>query len=160
LDGTTVRLLASVKGTLDTPRWAPDGQTLAVLAVENAHKLIGATQAAARQVGEIGTSMTTDEQRIATVARTGGELKMISPDDRWVYEYDWTPDGHGFVAPAAKGDGDNNWWTAKLQSFTINRSERVIASPNIQMNYPRVSTDGKSVYVIGGLMSDFPVSGG
>ena len=46
--------------------------------------------------------------------------------DTWVYEYDWTPDGQGFVAIAAKGDGDNNWWTAKLESFTLAGQERVI----------------------------------
>ncbi|MBW8733556.1 MAG: S9 family peptidase, partial [Asticcacaulis sp.] len=160
VEGATVRLLASVKGTLDAVRWSPDGKAVAVLAVENAHKLVGATQAGAKQVGEIGTADVTDEQRIAIVPAAGGALKMVSPGDTWVYEYDWTPDGQGFVATAAKGDGDNNWWTAKLESFALAGQERVIAAPKMQMNYPRMSPDGKSVYIVGGLMSDFPVSGG
>ncbi len=160
IEGANVRLLATVKGTLDAARWSPDGKAVAVLAVENAHKLVGATQAGAKQVGEIGTADVTDEQRIAIVPVAGGALQMVSPGDTWVYEYDWTPDGQGFVATAAKGDGDNNWWTAKLESFTLAGQERVLAAPKMQMNYPRMSPDGKSVYIIGGLMSDFPVSGG
>jgi len=35
----------------------------------------------------------------------------------FVYEYDWRPDAKGFVGTAAPGDGDNNWWTAKLYAF-------------------------------------------
>ncbi len=158
--GADIRIVTALKGTMDKPVWSPDGKSLAVLAVPDAHKMIGATQAGAKQVGEIGVASVTDEQRIAVVAATGGDLKMVSPGDTWVYEYAWTPDGQGFVATAAKGDGDNNWWTAKLESFALSGAERVIAAPKMQINYPRVSADGKTVYVIGGLMSDFPVSGG
>ncbi len=154
------RVVTSVKGLMDAPRWSPDGKTLSVLAVPNPHKQVGATQAGAKQVGEIGVASVIDEQRIGIVSAAGGELKLVSPEDTWVYEYDWTPDGKGFVATAAKGDGDNNWWTAKLESFTLAGEERIIATPKMQMNYPRLSADGKTVYVIGGLMSDFPVSGG
>ncbi|WP_443748160.1 S9 family peptidase [Asticcacaulis solisilvae] len=160
VEGGNVRLLATLKGTLDAVRWSSDGKSIAVLAVENPHKLVGATQAGAKQVGEIGIAEGIDEQRIAVVPAAGGALKMVSPGDTWVYEYDWTPDGQGFVATAAKGDGDNNWWTARLESFTLSGESRVIAAPDMQMNYPRMSPDGKIVYIIGGLMSDFPISGG
>ena len=37
---------------------------------------------------------------------------------------------------------------------------RIIAAPKYQMNYPRVSPDGKSVAFIGGIMSDFGSVGG
>ena len=158
-DGQT-RVLTTVTGVADRPRWSPDGTSIALQVVVGAHKQIGATQAGARQVGEIGLSSGTDEQRIGLVDIAGGGLKLVTPEDTWVYEYDWTPDGTGFVATAAKGDGDNNWWTAKLEAFGLDGSERVIAAPKLQMDYPRVAPDGKTVLFIGGLMSDFGAVGG
>ena len=153
------RVVASIKGVMQSPRWSADGRTLAVLAVENPRKQTGATQAGAARVGEFSDSAV-DEQRIAVVPAAGGVLKMISPSDTFVYEYDWTPDGLGFVGTAAKGDGDNNWWIAKLEAFDLDGAARVIAAPKTQMNFPRVSPDGKTVAFIGGLMSDFGSIGG
>ena len=153
------RLVVQFKGVAGTPRWSPDGASLALLATAEAHKKTGATQASAPQVGEIGE--VNDEQRIAIVAPTGGPLRFVSPADTFVYEYDWTPDGKGFIATAAKGNGDNNWWVAKLESFdAATGAERVLAQPKFQINYPRVSPDGRTVSVIGGLMSDFGSIGG
>ena len=162
IENNQPRVLKTIDGTANHPRWSPDGQTIALLVVTGAHKQTGATQPGAHLVGEIGTAAVTDEQRIATVPVAGdraAELTFISPSDTWVYEYDWTVDGKGFVATAAKGDGDDNWWTAKLEAFSAG-SERVIAAPKMQMNMPTVSADGKTVYVIGGLMSDFGSIGG
>ena len=150
--------IVALKGLLADPRWSPDGRSLAVLATAGARKESGALQAGAREVGEIGS--TDDFRRIATVAPAGGELKFVSPDGTFVYEYDWTPDGHGFVATAAQGNGDNNWWVAKLQAFTLEGATSVIAAPAMQMNYPRVAPDGRQVAFIGGLMSDFGSVGG
>lgn len=150
--------ITELKGLLAQPRWSPRGNVVAVLATAGAHKKSGATQAGAREVGEIGSS--DDFRRIATVDAAGGELKFVSPDGTFVYEYDWMPDGSGFVATAAKGNGDNNWWVAKLQSFGLDGSARVILAPDMQMNFPRVAPDGRKVAFIGGLMSDFGAVGG
>jgi dipeptidyl aminopeptidase/acylaminoacyl peptidase len=158
-DGANLTAMASYKGEGGLPRWSPDGASLAFLATVGARKKTGATEAGAPLTGEIGSQP--DEQRIAIVPAGGGEMRFASPADTFVYEYDWTPDGRGFVATAAKGDGDNNWWVAKLEAFdAATGAERVIAAPKMQMNNPRVSADGKTVYVIGGLMSDFGPIGG
>jgi len=160
ITGGQAKALTTVTGLMARPVFSPDGQSIAVLTVLNPHKQVGATQAGARQVGEIDVAQVIDEQRIGVVPVTGGDLKLVTPDDSWVYEYDWTPDSKGFVATSSKGDGDANWWVAKLVSLGLDGSERVIAAPDMQMNYPRVSADGKTVYVIGGLMSDFGSVGG
>ena len=150
--------IATLKGLLASPRWSPQGNSIAVLATAGAHKETGATQAGAREVGEVGSS--DDSQRIGVTNSAGGDLAFVSPDGMFVYEYDWTPDSRGFVATAAQGNGDNNWWVAKLQSFALDGTARVIAAPAMQMNYPRVSPDGRKVAFIGGLMSDFGSVGG
>ncbi len=145
-------------GLLAQPRWSPDGKTLAVLATDRPRKLTGATQAGAALVGEIGRD--TDEQRVAVLPAAGGPLTFLSPADTFVYEYDWAPDGKGFAVSEAKGDGDNNWWIARLAYVGTDKSFREIAAPNVQIKYPRVSPDGKTVAFIGGLMSDFGPTGG
>jgi dipeptidyl aminopeptidase/acylaminoacyl peptidase len=150
--------VVDLKGLLAVPRWSADGHTIAVLATEGAHKESGATRAGAREIGEIGESE--DSQRIATVEANGGALKFVSPDGTFVYEYGWMPDGHGFVGTAAQGNGDNNWWVAKLQSFALDGTVAVIAAPPVQMDLPKVSPDGRKVAFIGGLMSDFGSVGG
>jgi dipeptidyl aminopeptidase/acylaminoacyl peptidase len=152
---------AVIQGVAARPRFSPDGTMLAVLAVVGAHKEVGATQAAAPQVGEIGESF--DEQRISVIATegAGATLRAVSPADTFVYEYDWTPDSRGFVATAAKGDGDNNWWIAELDHLDLAQGALTrIAAPKDQLNFPRVSPDGKQVAYIGGIMSDFGSVGG
>jgi dipeptidyl aminopeptidase/acylaminoacyl peptidase len=153
------RALASVDGNANSARWSPDGKALALLATVGARKETGATAAGARLVGEIGSN--DDAQRIATVPAAGGAVKLLSPGDTFIYEYDWAPDGKGFIATGAKGNGDNNWWVAKLAYVDVaSGALRVIASPGTQLNLPRVSPDGKTVAYVGGLMSDFGSIGG
>ena len=153
--------VATVKGVANTVRWSPDGRQLAFLATVGAKKLTGAVEAGARQVGEIGVAEQEDEQRIALVSSSGGEVKLVSPADTFIYEYDWTPDGKGFVVTSAKGNGDNNWWIATLGHVELATGKlRVLAAPKMQMNMPHVSPDGRTVAFIGGLMSDFGSVGG
>jgi dipeptidyl aminopeptidase/acylaminoacyl peptidase len=155
---TPVKKILDFTGVLNAPRFSRDGK-LAVLATAGAHKEIGATSAGAAIVGEIGARP--DEQRIAVVG-AGGTLQWASPPDLFVYEYDWAPGG--FVGTAAHGNGDNNWWIAKLYAFDgASGAANVIyspASPQQQLADPRVSPDGLTVAFIAGIMSDFGSTGG
>jgi dipeptidyl aminopeptidase/acylaminoacyl peptidase len=153
------REASSIDGVANTVRWSPDGKHIALLMTPGAHKKTGAVEAGAAQVGEIGVAE--DEQRIAIVASSGGEPKLVSPADTYVYEMDWAPDGKGFAATGAKGNGDNNWWIATLDYVDAETGAlRVVAAPNMQMTLPRVSRDGKTIAFIGGLMSDWGSIGG
>jgi len=161
--GGHLRTVATVKGLAEAPRFAPDGRRIALLVTLNATKETGATQAGARQVGEIGES--NDEKRLAvfdlaaTVACDA--VRPVSPAGRYVYEYAWTPDGKGFVASTALGNGDDNWWVATIDAIDAQTGAvRPIAKPSTQMRFPRVSPDGKTVAYVGGLMSDYGSVGG
>ncbi|MBN8809476.1 MAG: S9 family peptidase [Sphingomonas sp.] len=162
-DGKSTRTIAAIKGIAQAPRFSPDGKRIALLVTIGAAKESGATQPGVRQVGEIGEK--SDEQRIAVfdlaATKPVSEVTPLSPADRYIYEYDWTPDGRGFVASSALGNGDNNWWVATLDAIDATTGTvRTIARPKTQINYPRVSPDGRSVAFIGGLMSDFGSVGG
>ena len=154
--------VAVIKGIAQTPRFSPDGKKIALLVTLNAAKESGATQPGVRLVGEIGEK--NDEQRIAVFSLAGSpvsDVKPVSPADRYIYEYSWTPDGTGFVATTALGNGDNNWWVATLDAIdAATGAVRPIAQPKTQINAPRVSPDGKTIAYIGGLMSDFGSVGG
>ena len=158
-DGSGLAKLLDFSGTIVHLHYLPDGR-LAMLAIQNATKEVGATQAGAAIAGDLDAPP--PEQRIAVLER--GALRWVSPPDLFVYEYDWRAGGKGFIGTAAPGDGDNNWWTAKLYAFSESGTEaRVIYTPvdaRQQLAMPKVSRDGSLVAFIAGIMSDFGSTGG
>jgi len=113
--GGPSKKLTNVKGLLATPRWSPDGKTIAVLFTENATRAAGPLVAGTPETGEIKDAFS--EQRLALVDVASGEFRQISPADMYVYEYDWSPDGARFAVIAAHGNGDNNWYIAQLYTL-------------------------------------------
>jgi Tol biopolymer transport system component len=88
-------------------------------------------------------------------------VRLISPPDLYIYEYDWSPDGKSFAATAAHAAGDNNWWVAELVATdALSGSMRSLMKPATQIARPRWSPDGKSIAFIGGLMSAAVVPAG
>jgi dipeptidyl aminopeptidase/acylaminoacyl peptidase len=101
------------------------------------------------------------EQRIATIDLSTDHWTQITPADMYVYEYDWTPNGQGWVVTAARGNGDANWWVARLYLANGQSGElHEIYKPKLQIADPRVSPDGKNIAFIEGLMSDEGSTGG
>jgi dipeptidyl aminopeptidase/acylaminoacyl peptidase len=154
-----VRKLTSLKGYLATPRWSPDGRSIAFLFTENAPRRAGPLMPMTPDAGLVEEHIY--EQRISTVDPANGAVRQLSPADMYVYEYDWSPDSRQFVAIAAHGSGDNNWWIAQLYTMqAAGGLMQPIYKPPQQIAVPRWSPDGKSVAFIGGLMSDQAVVGG
>ena len=158
-DGSNLSKQIDFDGTVGDLHYLPDGK-LSMLAIEGARKEVGATEAGAAVAGDLDAAP--PEQRIGIL--TAGAVHWASPPDLFVYEYDLRPDGKGFVGTASPGDGDNNWWTAKLYTFSAaDGSGQVIYSPTDirqQLASPKVSRDGTTVAFIAGLMSDFGSTGG
>ena len=158
-DGNGLAKLFDFGGTIENLRFMPDGR-MAMLATQNATKEVGATQAGAAIAGDLDAAP--PEQRIAVWAN--GELHWISPPELFVYEYDWLPRGKGFIGTASPGDGDDNWWVAKLYLFSEAGSDaRVLYEPRDsrqQLASPKVAPNGSTVAFIAGIMSDFGSTGG
>src|SRR5713101_2737557 len=157
--GGAPRMLTNVKGFLSTPRWSPDGKSIALLFTENATRASGPLVAETPETGEIKDAFF--EQRLALVDLASGKLSQITPADTYVYEYDWSPDGKRFVVSSALGNGDNNWWIAELSTLDATTGLlKSIYKPKLQIANPVWSPDGKQIAFIEGLMSDEGLTGG
>lgn len=157
--GEQPRELTHLDGFVQSIRWSPDGRSLAALYIPHAHRKAGALAAGARDVGVIGSVV--DEQRLALIDAGSGATRLLTPSDVYVYEYCWSPDSHRLAATYAHGNGDNNWWIAKLAVVDAATGHmRELFKPKLQIDDPEWSPDGKQIAVIHGLMSDFGATGG
>jgi dipeptidyl aminopeptidase/acylaminoacyl peptidase len=156
---STPRKIADFKGYISDPRFSRDGNSLAILFIEGIPRIAGPLMPMTPPEGVIAEHHY--EQRITTVDLTSGEIHQVSPDNVYVYEYDWMPDGTSWAAIAAHGSGDNNWWIARLYNIsTTTGNMRELYKPTLQIAVPRVSADGKQIAFIEGLMSDQGATGG
>ncbi|MBV9344217.1 MAG: S9 family peptidase [Gammaproteobacteria bacterium] len=159
--GGNVRVLTHAQGPLDVPRWSPDGRQLAFLYSAGAPRTPGPLNPLARDAGVLSQQIY--EQRLAVLPATGGEPRLLGPQDVNIYEYDWSPDGARFVVSYAHGSGDDNWWIAALGLIDARSGQ---LSPlwkppvTLQIASPRFASDGGRVAFIGGLMSDETITGG
>ncbi|MGA8764183.1 MAG: S9 family peptidase [Candidatus Sulfotelmatobacter sp.] len=158
-NGSSPAKRAELKGYAVAPKFSPDGLRLAVLFIEGMPRVAGPLQPMAPLSGVADEKIY--EQRIATIDMNTNRLTLLTPADLYVYEYDWAPDGKIWVATAAHGNGDANWWVARLYRIDAeNGAMHEIYAPKLQLANPRVSPDGKNVAFIEGLMSDAGLTGG
>jgi dipeptidyl aminopeptidase/acylaminoacyl peptidase len=158
--GGSAHRVTDVKGYVTDIRWAPEGNRVAFLNAENGGGG-GPLEAVPAQTGVIGSDI--HNLRLVVVDAAGGEMRRISPAELNIYEYDWSPDGSRFVALAAAGPADNNWWAAKLYIGSIKKGEMestYTPPKDRQLAVPRWSPNGKQIAFIGGLMSDQGFTGG
>ncbi len=157
-DSSNPKKLTNLKGYAARPHWSHDGKKIAFLYIEGAGGG-GPLRAAPTPTGVIGTAI--HNQRIAVLDVSGGRLRQVSPANLHIYDFDWSPDGKTFIATAAPGPGDNNWWIAQIYTIDIGTGNATsIYKPSLQVAVPRWSPDGKSFAFIQGLMSDEGFHGG
>src|SRR2546423_11523958 len=157
-DGSNPQRLTDLKGYAARVRWSRDGKQIAFLYIEGAGGG-GPLMAAPATTGVIDTAI--HNQRIPVLDIANGQLRQVSPENLHIYDFDWSPNDKTFIATAAPGPGDNNWWIAQIYTIDIaNGNATSIYKPWFQVAVPRWSPDGKSIAFIEGLMSDEGFHGG
>jgi dipeptidyl aminopeptidase/acylaminoacyl peptidase len=158
--GGVAKQLTHLKGFLSAPGWSPDGKTIAVLFTENATRASGPLVAETPDEGVVSEDL--HEERLTLVDAATSRVRQISPQDLYVYEFDWAPDGKRLVVTAAHGSGDDNWYIASLMTVDAasGATKTLIEKPGRQIAQPHWSPDGRKIVFIGGLMSDEPIAGG
>src|SRR5215471_11667028 len=157
-DGAGAKNLTNLVGYAARPHWSHDGKKIAFLYIEGAGGG-GPLLAAPTTTGVIDKAI--HNQRIAVLDPMTGEVRQVSTPDLHVYDFDWSPDNKMFVATAAPGPGDNNWWIAQIYKIDIDKGKATsIYKPQLQLATPRWSPDGKSIAFVEGLMSDEGFHGG
>ncbi|MGI8952661.1 MAG: prolyl oligopeptidase family serine peptidase [Chitinophagaceae bacterium] len=153
--------LTNFNGFVSHLKWSPDGIYLSVLYVEQASREPSPMAAENRSTGLIDSAINRNVQCIEIINYISGEAKRITPQQLYIFEYDWSPDSKSFVYTAAPPPGDDNWYIAKLYIQKLLSDEtRLIYTPSKQIAVPRWSADGKYIAFIEGLMSDQGGTGG
>src|SRR5256885_13025693 len=157
-DASDAKKITKLNGYAARPRWSYDGKQIAFLYIEGAGGG-GPLMAAPATTGVIDIAI--HNQRIAVLDIANGQLRQVSPDNLHIYDCDWSPDDKSFVATAAPGPGDNNWWIAQIYTIDIaNSNATSIYKPWFQVAVPRWSPECKSIAFIEGLIIDEGFHGG
>ena len=115
-DASDAKKITNLTGYAARPHWSHDGKQIAFLYIEGAGGG-GPLMAAPATTGVIDTAI--HNQRIAVLDIANGQVRQVSPADLHIYDYDWSPNDKTFVATAAPGPGDNNWWIAQIYTIDI-----------------------------------------
>jgi dipeptidyl aminopeptidase/acylaminoacyl peptidase len=157
----TQQSLTHFNGYVSHLRWSPDGKFLSVLYVENASRDPSPMAAENKTTGLIDSAINRNVQRIALININTGETKFVTPEQLYIFEYDWSPDSKSFCYTAAPPPGDDNWYIAKLYRQNVFSDDTtMIYQPKFQIALPRWNSNGKSIGFIEGLMSDEGGTGG
>src|SRR5216117_3385556 len=157
-DDSGAKKITDLNGYAARPHWSHDGKQIAFLYIGGAGGG-GPLMAAPATTGIVDTAI--HNQRIAVLDVGTERLRQVSPPDLHIYDFDWSPDDKRFVATAALGPGDNNWWIAQIYTIDLAHSNATsIYKPSLQVAVPRWSPDGKSIAFIEGLLSDEGFHGG
>src|SRR5258708_20327436 len=88
-EGAAPARLKVVPGALHDIRWSPDGTRLSALYSSPDEQANSPVAATPRDTGVIDSHV--DRQHLAIIDVASGELKTITANDSYIYDYHWAP---------------------------------------------------------------------
>ncbi|HEY3146491.1 MAG TPA: hypothetical protein VGJ75_09080, partial [Dongiaceae bacterium] len=158
LDGTAVRPLGDIPGTIEDIRWSSDGSALVVQVADRGLDG-GATNGAVRiwwggTEDPAITNPTDARRRLFRVSASDGKTVEIGPRDATVWEFDLNGDG-GAMALISADASERGWYHAKLAQVDFaTRAVRILHESPWQLQGPAVSPSRKRVAFLEGWSSD------
>lgn len=149
--GGTPTKVTDVVGSITNPGWLPNGKSLGFLYVENALQP-DPLFPVPPPTGVVGEHWL--EQRLAVVDLATRHVRIVTPADLYLYEFDFSPDGSKAAAVAVTGPPNDNWFIAQLYLIDVaSGATKSILNPGIELAIPQWSPDGNKIGFLGGLMS-------
>jgi len=134
-NGGSIKLTTS-PGQMASPRWSPDGKEIAFFAT------------AFRESSDATPNPHAgSDQRLAVINVSTKKVRVISPRNLFIYEFGWSPDDKRFAVTAAPGEGDSDWWTARLYTVDAQSGEtKQLWKPELQIAKPCWSPDDHALW--------------
>ncbi len=143
-DGGEAQPLTDLRGKVDAPRWSADGGSIAFLYVPNV------------ETDPVVVDAVPAFNRVWILNLESGDLKVVTPEDVHVFEYDWSPDGKTLaVLTSPHPNPMEGWYSAQLHTVDLatGKFQQTCTIPN-QLGRLSFSPDSSTIAFVSGVMSD------
>lgn len=158
LDGSVVRPLGTIPGTIEDMRWTSDGTALVVLAADRGLDG-GATNGAKRltwgdEEDPAVDNPATARRRLSKVDAASGATTEVGPADLSVWEFDLLGE-NGAVALVSDDPSERGWYHTRIAKLDFAaRTATTLHQSEWQLLSPSPSPSGKRVAFLEGWSSD------
>ena len=147
-EGGDARRICLMPNGAASPQWSPDGSRIAFLSHE------GAEYTSGPKVNE-----ELRHTRLWTVRPESDTAEPVTPPDRTVWRYAWSPDSARFAVFYSTGPSETDWYRGQLGLVPAHGGViRQITHLTRQAEAPTWSRDGRTLYFILGEWSDSAAS--
>jgi dipeptidyl aminopeptidase/acylaminoacyl peptidase len=150
IEDRAAEAITDVRAQVDAPQWSPDGRWIAFLCD-------------CRQDGEkrpdpdpIVVDADPPFKRVWLINVQTHDLRAVTPEDRHVFEYVWSPDGQKLlILTSSHPNPAEGWYAARLHTvdLTSGAIEQVCEMPH-QIGRLTWSPDAACIAYVSGVMSD------
>jgi dipeptidyl aminopeptidase/acylaminoacyl peptidase len=149
-EGGEARRICLMPNGAASPQWSPDGSRIAFLSHE------GTEYTSGPKVNE-----ELRHTRLWTVRPESDTAEPVTPPDRTIWRYAWSPDSSRFAIFFSTGPGETDWYRGQLGLVAARGGAiRQLTQLTRQAETPMWSRDGRTLYFILGEWSDRGLVGG
>ena len=159
MQGGEARRLTDEKGGVANPAWSPDGSTLSYLAGQLATDMEEQERRKEDRDDAIVASEVKGRQRLWLIGSDGTDECPLTPEDRHVWEYAWSPDGARVAATTSDTPEFNEHFTGatRLGIYPVDPGAPVSdLGPAAFAGGLVWSRDGARLLSLGSAVEEFP----